>query len=181
MIFGNLIYLSSLNKESIEQLRAWRNNTELRKYFREYREISKEMQEKWFENTIGNRFQVDFEIHDITEKNLIGHCGLYYIHWVNRTAEFTIYIGNVSFRKKGYGSDALKTLLNYGFNELNLNRIYCEVFSNNEAIKVYRKIGFKDEGVLKEHYYCDGKYWDSYILGMLKKEWNLLNKNEKEI
>lgn len=172
MIIGEKIYLTAVNKESIKQLMNWRNNPDLRKYFREYREISDTMQESWYVNRVlNNDKQVDFEIHDIETKKMIGHCGLYYINWVNRTAELSIYIGDEDFRGGGYGKDALKTLMNYAFKNLNLNRVWCEVFSNNEAIQIYRKIGFVDEGKMREHHFENGQYLDSYILGLLKSEW----------
>ena len=47
----------------------------------------------------------------------------------------------MDFRGKGIGSDALRTLMKYGYEEINLNKIWCEVFSNNDAIDIYRKIG----------------------------------------
>lgn len=172
MIQGEKIYLTAVEKSSLEQLRTWRNKPELRKYFREYREISSDMQESWYKNRVlENDKQIDFEIRDISTNNLIGHCGLYYISWVNRTAELTIYIGDAKYRNGGYGKDALTLLMNYAFDTVNLNRVWCEVFSNNEAIHVYRKLGFIDEGKLREHHYEDGKYIDCYMLGLLKSDW----------
>lgn len=174
MIFGpkKLTYLGSVERENIEQLRHWRNQPELRKYFREYREISKDMQEKWFvEKVLNDPKQINFEIHDVETKKLIGSCGLYYIHNVNRTGEFGIYIGDENFRRCGYGTDALVALLNYGFNYLGLHRIWCEVYSNNRAISTYRKIGFKDEGVMREVKFLEGEFLDSYILSILENEW----------
>lgn len=172
MISGNKIYLTAVSKNSIQQLMNWRNSPELKKYFREYREISDEMQEAWFQNRVmNNDKQIDFEIHDIVSRRLIGHCGLYYINWVNRTAELSIYIGDVNFRGGGYGKDALHILMNYAFKTINMNRVWCEVFSNNEAVHVYRKIGFKDEGILRDHHFDDGKFIDCHILGLLSKEW----------
>lgn len=172
MIKGKKAYLTGVNRGSIKQFMDWRNEPELRQYFREYREISDAMQENWYNNRVlNNDKQVDFEIHEIDNGKLIGHCGLYYINWVNRTGEFGIYIGDRNFRNGGYGKEALSLLIDYGFKTLNLNRIWCEVFSNNAAIGLYRKIGFVDEGMLRQHHYDDGKYLDSYMLGLLKEEW----------
>ena len=138
MIKGEKCFLTAVNPDSIETLRNWRNNPKLRRYFREFREISKSMQENWYNTRVlNNPNQFDFEIHDKESKALIGHCGLYYVNWVSRAAEFTIYVGDFNFRGMGIGSDALRTLIGYGFNDLNLNRIWCEVYSNNEAIHIY--------------------------------------------
>ena len=72
MVNGKKVYLSSVERENLEQLRQWRNQPELRKYFREYREITKDMQNKWYENRVLNsKEQVDFEIHDKESNKLI--------------------------------------------------------------------------------------------------------------
>ena len=78
----------------------------------------------------------------------------------------------MKYRGKGFGSDALRQLCRYGFEYLNLNRIWCEVYSNNASLDMYRHIGFKDEGILRENYYSEGKYWDSHILSMLKRDYD---------
>jgi len=172
VIKGQRVFLTAVNKSSIEQLRQWRNDPDLRKYFREHREISQDMQESWFKDRVSNNDkQVDFEIHFSSSGALIGHCGLYYINWINRTAELTIYIGDSTYKGKGLGSDALRLLMDYAFKTINLNRVWCEVFSNNAAVDVYRKIGFKDEGILRQHHYEDGKFLDCYVLGLLRDEW----------
>lgn len=178
MVKGKKVILESVDSVHLEQFRIWRNNPDLRKYFREYREISDEMQKKWFEKITTDQNQVNFSIKDKKTKKLIGHCGLYYINWRSRHGEFGIYLGDASFRGGGFGSDALRQLCRYGFHELNLNKIWCEVYSNNASLEMYRHIGFVDEGILRENYYCDGKYWDSYVLSMLKREYESKYENE---
>ncbi len=172
MIEGKKVVLESVDEEHIEQFRAWRNTPELRKYFREYREISKRMQHIWFDKISKDANQVNFSIKEKQTKKLIGHCGLYYINWVNRTAEFGIYVGDKSYRKGGFGSDSLRCLIRYGFDDLNLNKIWCEVYDNNNSIEVYKHLGFVFEGTMRENYYNEGKYWDSHIMSILKREWN---------
>jgi UDP-4-amino-4,6-dideoxy-N-acetyl-beta-L-altrosamine N-acetyltransferase len=180
MIHGKKIYLTSIDKDNLNTLREWRNNPELRQYFREHRELSMDMQTNWYVNKVlGDPNQYNFEIHDNESKKLIGHCGLYYINWISKSAEFGIYIGDFSFRNGGYGSDSLRTLIDYGFNQLNMNRIWAEVYSNNDAIKVYTKIGFKIEGVLRQNVFKNGEYFDSTIISLLKSEYEDI-KNERK-
>ena len=71
---------------------------------------------------------------------------------------------------KGYSPTPLLSL-NKLSSELNLNKIWCEVYSNNSALEIYRKIGFVDEGVLRQNHFKDGEYVDSYVLSMLRSEW----------
>ena len=171
MLEGNQIYLIKTRRSSLEQLRQWRNQHDLRKYFREFRELGIEDQERWFLKIENDFNQFNFEIIDKKNDKLIGHCGLHYISWTNRTAEFGIYVGDKTYRGRGYGSDALRTLIKYGFEELNMNRIWCEVYSNNDALQIYKHLDFVEEGVLRQNYYSEGKYWDSHILSMLKEEY----------
>ena len=88
MLNGKKVILTSVEEENLEQLRNWRNRPELRKYFREYREISKTMQKRWFEKINNDPNQVNFEIRTLDNQLLIGHCGLYYINWIIKSAEF---------------------------------------------------------------------------------------------
>lgn len=172
MIEGKKILLESVDSSHVEQFRRWRNNPNLRKYFREHREITDLMQKKWFEKINGDPNQVNFSIKDKKTGKLIGHCGLYYINWINRTGEFGIYIGDQAYREGGYGSDSLRCLIRYGFNDINLNKIWCEVYDNNTSIDVYKHLGFAFEGTMRENYYNEGRYWDSHILSLLRREWD---------
>ena len=68
-------------------------------------------------------------------------------------------MGDKEYWSKGYGSDALKLLIKFIFEEVNMNKIKLKVFSfNNRAIACYKKVGFKEEGILKKELYRSGKY-----------------------
>jgi UDP-4-amino-4,6-dideoxy-N-acetyl-beta-L-altrosamine N-acetyltransferase len=178
MIKGELVGLIKPTLEHMPQLVEWRNIPEYRKYYREYREANLEDQLNWYNNIM----MKDPNWHHFVVKPLnnlnkiIGVVFLNHIHPIYRTGEFGISLSDFSYQGKGYGKDMLLTLIKYGFKELNLNRIWCEVYSNNNSIHLYRKIGFKDEGILRQHVFKDGKYLDSHMLGMLKSEYELLYK-----
>ena len=174
MIEGNKVYLGPVEKRHLDQMLQWRNDKRFRQYYREYRILNSENQMRWWCDKImdDDSWQF-FVIHPKDDvKKIIGTTGLTYIHPINMAAEMAITIGDSEYRGGGYGSDALRALINYGFYELNLNRIWCEVYSNNAAIDFYKHIGFKEEGVLRESYFCDGTYWNSHILSILRSEWN---------
>jgi len=180
MIIGAKTYLKVIERENIETMRSWRNNPELRKNFREWRELSEMDQEKWFSTRVNNNDNwVGLEIHskaDITDgpkkDQLIGYAGLQYINWLLRSSEFGIYIANYQpFRGHRLGTDALNTLIRYGFEELGLHKIWCEVFEFNSAIHVYEGMGFKRDGVLRDSCFKGGKYWNSIVLSLLDSEY----------
>jgi RimJ/RimL family protein N-acetyltransferase len=81
-------------------------------------------------------------------------------------------------RGKGYGSEALKLLLQFAFLELNLHRIGLDVISYNEpAIRSYIRSGFSEEGRVREAIYREGKRYDRIYMGLLKQEWLALEGN----
>jgi hypothetical protein len=180
MIIGKKILLDAIEEEHLPLLLKWRNDPNFRQYYREYRVLTLKQQKKWWKDKILNDDSWQYFIVkplENTEK-IIGIAGLTYIHPVYRTGEFAITLGDASYRGRGYGSDTLKTLINYGFNDLNLNKIWCEVYSNNGALDVYKHIGFQHEGTLRQHIYKNGKYLDSYILSMLKVEYEKMYKKQ---
>lgn len=90
----------------------------------------------------------------------------------NRLAECGLFIGVKKYWGKGYGTDALLTLLRYGFDTLNFNRIQlCVMAFNQRAIHVYEKIGFVREGTQREAHFYKGQYWDMHHYSILRREW----------
>ena len=172
MIKGKLVGLRAVEKEDLELLRDWRNISDFRKNFREVRELSINDQEKWFEslqNTKHNNFM--FTIVDLKTNKPIGAAGLLYINWIIRSADFSFYIGEneVYIDDKGIAEEATKLLINYGFNNLNLHKIWMELYEFDK-VKVdffMEKFGFKKDGVLRDNCFEDGKYFDSFLISKI--------------
>ena len=173
MIEGKTVNFRSLEMEDLKQLQSWRNSEFLRKTFREYRLLSMKHQERWFNSLLKTPpSSIMFGV-ESKEGKLIGVCGLTWINWKDRNAEVSIYIGEKKWQGKGAATDSLKTLLRYGFETLNLHRIYEVIFEYNEpSIKLFTRCGFKFEGKHREAHYIDGKYWDEMIYGMLRTEYD---------
>jgi hypothetical protein len=175
MISGRKVYLKAVEKDDLEQLKEWRNLPDFRKHFREYREINSVMQQKWFENTVVNdkNTTIMFSIFDSNTNQLIGCCGLCYINWVHRNADLSLYIGHeeVYIDDSGYAEDACRVLLEYGFDELNLHKIWTEIYDFDEKKNnLYKKFGFKRDGVLRDQYFYNGTWSNSLILSLLNTE-----------
>lgn len=175
MIKGKKIYLSAIEENELEQLRKWRNLPEYRKHFREYRDISASMQKKWFDNIVNNdNTTIMFSIHDIENDELLGCCGLCYINWIHRYSDLSLYIGKNEcyIDNEGIAEESCRLLFGYAFNELGLNKIWTEIYEfDNKKYDLYKNIGFKQDGFLREQYFYDGKWWNSYILSLLKMEY----------
>ena len=170
MLEGKNIKLLEIEEGDLEQLKEWRNSDFVRPYTRQFKPLTMTDQKNWFQS-LSTSNNIMFTI--VYEEILIGCCGLTYIDWKNGNAEISIYIGNKDWQRKGYASESLQLLLNYGFNELRLHRIYAIIFDyNKESIKLFEKNGFTFDGCIKESRYWDGKYHNELIYSVLNKKDN---------
>lgn len=105
--------------------------------------------------------EYQFAIEAKTDRILIGQCGFVKVNWKNRVGEIAIMIGDKDYRGKGYGADAIRLLIRFGFEEMNLRKIKALVFDFNEAaLRCYEKCGFRKEAVLQKEIYREGRYHD---------------------
>lgn len=113
---------------------------------------------------------IHFGIHKADDNDLIGYCMIAFIDNYHRKCKLGLVIGEQEHWGKGYGKEALKHLVNYCFNNLKMNRIQAEVYSHNiRSIKLFTKLGFVLEGVLRESVLKNGEYVDEHIYALLKK------------
>jgi RimJ/RimL family protein N-acetyltransferase len=120
----------------------------------------------------------NYSIIDKNTNELIGTCGFTELDHLNQTAEVGIFIGNKKYWNKGYGSEAITLLLDYGFKALNLHNILIRVYSFNERAKrCYEKVGFKNIGKRREALKRGNKEYDIIYLDILYNEFYEKNKN----
>ncbi len=108
-----------------------------------------------------------------TEKGIpIGYLSLWNISWKNRNAYLELIIGEKGYWNKIYGANVYLLILEYTFNVLNMHKMCGEVVEYNKRhIRLIESGGGKREGVLKEHLFKDGKYYDVYIYGFFKRDY----------
>lgn len=115
---------------------------------------------------------VIFLIVDSKTNKPIGYAGLYELHSTARKAESRILIGEKGFWGKGYGTEVVELLTFYGFDRLNLNRIYLGYTAENKGSgRIYENAGYVYEGTLKEDIYRNSKYYDSVRMAILRKDY----------
>jgi hypothetical protein len=172
MISGNKIGLRAIERSDLTLLKKWRNNPALRKNFREVRELNDFNQEIWFDKTCRSSNDFMFIIVRLDDNEPLGAAGLLYINWINRSADFSFYIG---FQDKyidddGYALEATKLLIDYGFNNLNLNKIWMELyeFDTKKNNFFQNHFNFKHDALLRQNCFEDGRFWDSFIISLLK-------------
>ena len=168
MLKGEKVGLSAIEEADLKILLDWRNKPEYRQYFREYRELNMSQQKEWFfSKAIKDDSTLMFGITELETNELIGVCGLCYINWVNGNADLSLY-------DTGLAEESCKILFKYAFGELRLNRIWTEIYTiDKKKITLYKKLGMNIDGTLRESYFYNGKFIDSYIFSILKKEFSL--------
>lgn len=177
MILGQRVRLRPIEKEDLPRFVKWLADPELRSYLDNHLPIGQVQEERWFERNAGSGNEQAWAIEAQPPDSVgpwvhIGSCGYDHIDWRNRVGEVGIMIGAHDYWGKGYGTDAMQTLVAWGFYTLNLNRVQLHVFSDNDrAIRSYQKVGFVIEGRLRQANYYNGLYRDMLLMGVLREDW----------
>lgn len=167
------VYVRGLEREDLPRMVEWINDDEVtRLLYMGSRPANLDLLiEQWM---AGERSQeeVSFAVVTIDGDQFIGTTGLYRIHCIMRTAEFRIFLGDKAFWNRGIGTECTELMLVYGFDKLNLNRIYLGVNADNiGAVRAYEKAGFVHEGVHREEQYRNFRYYDVVRMSVLRKEY----------
>ena len=178
MIVKGNIGLRAVEKSDLNQLKQWRNNPEFRKHFREIRELNDANQDRWFENLNQDSSSYFFSIVSLETGDIIGAGGLLYIDWIIKSADFSFYIGeaNEYVSNSERCIDAIAAILEYGFITLGLNKVWMELYENDERKLALFKdsFNFSIDGVLRDNWYENG-YKNSFLLTLLNEEFKRSN------
>ncbi len=173
MIVGRHVGLRAIEEGDLAPLLAWRNDPRLRRYFREYRELNATQQRAWFDSKVnGDPATRMFAIVERTTNRLLGACGLCYIDWVNRTADFSIYIGaDDLYIDATFAPDAARVMVDYGFDELGLNRLWTELYEfDDRKIRFFAELGFTQDGRFRQTHWAEGRWHDSVYFSLLASD-----------
>lgn len=164
-------------------LHGWLNDFDTTDYLGRSHQIYTLDAEKQYLESPSDTSACSFIIVTLSENKLIGTVSLEKINNINRTATLGIFIGDKDYRNSGYGTEAIRLILDFGFNYLNLNNIKLDVMSFNErAQNCYKKCGFKEYGRRRKCVFVNGKYYDRISMDILAEEFNesfIKNKNIK--
>ena len=174
---GEKVVLRPVKMSDAPRFVKWFNDPEVNKFLL-VRRMTLRGERVWIKNKLKSKDKssIHFSI-DTTEGIHIGAIDLRHIDLQNKDSDFGIMIGDKKYWSKGYGSDAMQALINFAFKKLKLHRIYLTVYIyNKRAVKMYEKLGFKHEGMNREGNFWNGRFWDSYRMGILDREWKRRNK-----
>jgi len=153
------IFLRPIKTDDEEILVKWRNQDRIIEGLFSHRGPTLEEHRRWFARYVEDQSREEFMICLAKSEKPIGTIGLSNIDSEDRKAEYGILIGEPDCLGKGFAREASELILDYGFNQLNLQKIYLKVLEKNEAaVALYKKIGFEIEGVLKREAFKDKEY-----------------------
>ncbi|WP_413173375.1 GNAT family N-acetyltransferase [Anabaena azotica] len=172
-INGTRIYLKNLELENLDKIYIWKNDFQLGNLVMAHPlPVNKTQVENWLKNNQSDKNQILFGIFILNTDDCIGIVRLMFIDWISATADLGIYIGDSEYRGQGFGKEVIKLILNYGFMGINLHKICLKVLESNvNAIRCYQSIGFIQEGILRQQYWCNGKYENVILMGILNSEY----------
>jgi RimJ/RimL family protein N-acetyltransferase len=180
-----------------ELIVAWRNDPAVKPFFFQESSISLESHLSWYERTRTDPTQHYFLIESLVspasdmgagdnvplERPLpIGTIGLAHIDPSNRSAELgRLLVGRPEYRREGFAREAEFLLMDFAFDCLDVHKVWAEVILGNEAaLSLYRKVGFVEEGVLRQQIVKDGRYVDIVRIGLLAEDFRELEPSLRE-
>lgn len=171
-IKGERIDLRTVEKEDIPFLKRNINDPKVRKDLGQYKPYNRKKEEEFVENVASEKDdQIHLLITHSEDEERIGMISLFKINKNSGNAEIGLWI-TPEHQEEGYGTEATELIVQYGFDELRMHRLYARVFDDNpKSINIWERLNFKKEGEMREASFKDGIYINVLIYGILKKEW----------
>ena len=169
-----MIKFKPLTNEHLTPFYTWLKDDYVIKYsLTLFQQLSTEEEiSKWYSELLKDSKNYTTGIFLKESEVFIGYTGICNISKVNRSGEFFIFIGDKSHWGKGIGTQVTKDILEFEFQELNLNRIMLTVSAPNiGGIRAYENAGFKKEGIMRNACFRDGQFHDKIIMSILRDEW----------
>ena len=173
MIEGRVSTLLPCDTSHLQCIRSWINEETVRHGTGTEGPVSDFEHLRWYEAVMSDPSQRMFVIGVGRGRQAIpaGLLGLRGVNWRSRYAEYWIYLGEASARGHGIADDASRLLLGFAFNRLGMHRVFLQVDSTNDrAVRLYQRLGFRQEGVLKQASFVDGRFVDRILYAMLAEE-----------
>ncbi len=170
------VFLKPLDPSDASLIVKWRNSPEAMANFFSDNPATIETHRRWYENYIKSFTRHEYII-QIKENNVkIGTIGLDSIDLINMSAEYgSVMIGEEEYKGRSYAYDASVVLLKHAFGPMGLNRVFLRVFIDNApAAKLYNKLGFRHEGVLRKSIKKFGEYRDVAVMSLINGEFNII-------
>ena len=181
ILYGENVRLRATERTDIPTFQRWINDPDVVEYLSNIFPYSLEAETAWFESVLKRPMAEHPLVIDLrlthgkngkSEWLPIGNCAFMGITDIHRSAEVGIFLGEKEYWSQGYGTEAMRLMLKFGFEDLNLHRIWLRVLeSNHRARKSYLKSGFLEEGRFRKAEFRHGFYNDIILMSILQEEW----------
>jgi len=177
MLKGKKVILRPVKRADLPYFLKWFNDPEVIQYLSSfYLPMTEMAEEKYIEDVGTTRASTSasfvIEAIDGETTKPIGNVGLHNINTKDHGASFGIAVGDKEYWSKGYGTEAARLIIDYGFQQLNLHRISSSAIAFNErSIRMHKNLGFVEEGRMREAIFKNGQYHDQIGFGLLRSEW----------
>jgi RimJ/RimL family protein N-acetyltransferase len=174
MLRGERVWLSATDKADIVADADWVSDAEVGHFLGLKNPVGRDGAEQFATEMLSQagKSLFPFNIRLLADDTRIGGAVLRNYDRENGSAEVAIFIGDRRYLGQGYGTDALHCLVDFGFGELRLERVYLHVFDFNiRARRSYEKAGFQTDAVLRRHRFHRGEHHDVHLMSILRDEW----------
>ncbi len=170
MIAGEHVILRAFEREDAERCYRWMNDPNIVRTLKSRYPIAFQNEMEWLDRAMhASATERHFAVERKDDRTHVGNASIHDIEWVSRVASFGLFIGEPSAWNRGFGSDAIRTLVRFAFDEMNLRKLRINVFDYNDRAKhVLEGQGFVQEGRLRAEFYRDGAYHDIVILSTFR-------------
>lgn len=166
---GRQVVLRPLGNSDLRRCVKWFSDPQVTQFLGRTTPVTLAEEERWFRDYLRRGDEQIFAIE--VDGRHIGNLGLHRVDRVHRKADLGIVIGETAYWSRGYGSDALRAALAYGFGPLGLNKISLEVLEDNvRALRSYTKCGFVREGLHRDDVFKDGRFLNVIRMSILARE-----------
>jgi RimJ/RimL family protein N-acetyltransferase len=173
MLTGEKIILRPIMMEDWEETVKWRNDLFVKASTMSHPfPVTAELEKDWYESHLKSKDSSYIPFTVISKENgkVAGYFSLNNINWISRNGFVSGVIGERHDQGQGMGREAVELLLKYAFESLNLHKVCAYVRTDHPAMKTWLDLNARIEGELKDHYYCDGKYFSVNLIAWFKQQ-----------
>jgi RimJ/RimL family protein N-acetyltransferase len=170
MIAGEHVILRAFEREDAERCYRWMNDPSIVRTLKTRYPIAFQNEMEWLDRAMhASATERHFAIERKDDRTHIGNASIHEIDWVSRVSSFGMFIGEPSAWNRGFGSDAISTLVRFAFEEMNLQKLRINVFEYNDRAKhVLETHGFVQEGRLRREFFREGTYHDILVFSTFR-------------
>ena len=171
---GEVVYCRGLRPDDSAAMSNWLNDDEVtRLLYQGLRPMSASAVYEMWSREAADANTVSLAVCRKENDAFVGTTGIYDLQWIMRSGAFRVFIGDKGSWDRGIGTDCARLMLRYGFDKLNLNRVWLGVNAANErAVRAYEKAGFVREGLLRQEQFRNGRYYDVVRMAVLRDEYS---------